>query len=192
MTLEQIAALTVEDVYKTLLDRILDLSVVPEGEEWVTLHEDEELPFYDRLIIHPTLVKPSMELLEAELVTYKAELTIIEEARLAEEARIEDFTARLAALKNLRSSMGKAGLNQPNAKVLVKRIIEENDLTALEALEATASSVQDDEDAEAARIAKLAAAKVELQAVDPLTINTGDAVKLLKEIVIVLQETIAK
>jgi len=80
----------------------------------------------------------------------------------------------------------------PNAKVFVRDILNSADETKLLQLEAVASQVQDDLDEEVARLQKLEDAKAEIRAVDPLTINTGDTVRLLKEMIIILQEMLVR
>lgn len=135
MTFEEITALKIEDVYILLLDRILDTSSVPKGEAFVSLHENEELPFYDRILIHPSLVKPSLEVLNQELAAYKSELEAAEQARLDEIARVEDIKTRFEALVDVRGAIFKAGLDIPNPLIELKRIIAEDDTERLSLLE---------------------------------------------------------
>jgi len=135
MTFEEITALTFESTYPTLINRVLDLSVVPSGEAPYSLHKNEELGLYERILFHPTLVKPSMEVFNAELADYKSELEAAEQARLDEIARVEDITNRFRALGNLRRAMEKADKNVPNPELLLKEIIETDDTQTLSALE---------------------------------------------------------
>jgi hypothetical protein len=104
MTLEDINALTVEDVKDLLLFRL-------------GLEED-----------------PQDGTLEDELEVYKSELI----AELNEKLRVEDWTSRFNDISDLRMVCHDLGINEPNLKVFVKRIIEENDEAILLAIEAQA------------------------------------------------------
>jgi len=94
---------------------------------------------------------------------------------------------RARALPDLRLAMQKAGLNQPNMKVFIKEFVKAKDETKLLAIEAVTAQVQEDLDAVEERKQKLIDAKVAIKAVDPLTITQGDAVRLLKNVIILLQ-----
>jgi hypothetical protein len=142
MTFEEITNLTIESTYVILLDRILDLSPVPNGEQFVSLHENEELDFYDRILLHPSLVKPSLQVLQAELASYKSELEAIEQARLDEIARVEGLTNRFNALVDVRGAITKAGLEIPNPAIELKRIITEDDTERLSLLESMDAAFQ--------------------------------------------------
>ena len=144
MTFAEINNLTIEQTYLVLIPRILDLSVVPAGEPHVQLHENEELPFYERLLLHASLVKPSEQVFSNELDAYKQELTDAEQARLDEEARVNALQARFDALGDLRGAMGKLGKGDVNSKLEMKRIIEEDDTAALDALESADVDFQND------------------------------------------------
>lgn len=135
MTLEQINALTLEDTLDVILDRILDTSELPEGQKIYMLDQDESLPFYDRIIVHQLLVKPPLHNLQVELTQYKQELTVIEQARLDELARIQGLKDRFNALSDIRGAIAKLSLDIPNPSLELQRIIDENDEARLSALE---------------------------------------------------------
>lgn len=106
MTLEQISNLTVEDVEFILKARIrFD-------------QDDEEY-------------EPSQAELDAELVTYKQELTDAENARLAEEARIQDLKDRYAAIG--REAAQANGMSNPDA-YFRDAILKNSDHAAAEAV----------------------------------------------------------
>ena len=107
--------------------------------------EEESKPFYDRIILHPSLVKPSLQLITDELVEYKAELTAEEDARLAEVARVKDIKDRFNAIGDIRGALVKANINIKNPALELKRIIEEDDQSVLSALESAATEVVADE-----------------------------------------------
>jgi hypothetical protein len=139
MTLEQLRALTLFnlDALLTVLGRmrVQGLKVVnKEAEDW-----------YDRLS-SPEM--PEREAIEAEFATYKQELIIAEEARLAEIARVEAFRSRWNAIEDVRGALQEAGMDLANPLMELERIIRENDLTAMALLEAsgrTWSKAQEDE-----------------------------------------------
>lgn len=110
MTLEQIDGLTLDypGMKKVLLARI--------GEE--TDPEDGSL--------------------EAELEVYKQILIGAENERLANVARVENFTTRLNAIPDFRWTTDAIGCGIPNLKTLKNQIISTNNLELLEALEAQA------------------------------------------------------
>lgn len=137
MTLQEISELTIEKVFADLFNRIIDLSNLPAGSPAYQMDLDENKSFYDRVIVHQSLVKPSLELFEAELEELKSELNAIENARLAEIARVDDINSRFNAIPDIRGAIVKASLDIPNPAIELKRIIEENDQDRLSALEAS-------------------------------------------------------
>jgi len=138
------------------------------------------------------LIELNIELDKKKVLTDEQAYLTTEKAKLLDDKRRILWQARFDALPDLRMAMEKAGLQQPNAKVFVRDILDSADETKLLQLEAVASQVQDDLDEEVARIQKLEDAKAEIRAVDPLTINTGDTVRLLKEMIIILQEMLVR
>jgi len=57
MTLTQIDTLTLDTVFFNILDRLLDYSVVPTGEQFFILLQDDTLSLYERLTVHSLLTK---------------------------------------------------------------------------------------------------------------------------------------
>lgn len=135
MTLEKIGLIVFKDHASLILDRILDFSVVPVGESIYSLDEDETKVFYDRIILHKKLNMPSQARIDEEVAEYKAELTVIENARLAEVARVKDIEDRFGVIQDLHGVFAKAGLLISNPLVELKRIIKENDQARLSLLE---------------------------------------------------------
>jgi len=132
--LERISALTIDDCFFEILHRLVDFSEVPEGESHYELSE-EELSLYERLTLHVSLEKPSLEAMEADLITYKAELTAAEEARLAEVARKADLADRFNALSDINAAYGELGhfAGQPNTAIWLKDLLVNDDHEAAEA-----------------------------------------------------------
>jgi len=99
MTIEQINALTVEDVLEILISRLY-----PDG--WVAPEpaEGEEPAEH-----------PPIEELEAELEIYKAELIAEEEARLAELARIQDLNDRYSVFEDFGLLQSALSISNPAA-----------------------------------------------------------------------------
>ena len=139
MTFEEINLLTVEGEFFSLLPRIIDIEQVPQGEPVYQLDLDEEKSFYDRVIMHSSLVKPEEALFDAELVEVKAELTVLEQARLDELARIKDLTDRFNAIPDVRGAISKTAHEIPNPAIELKRIVEENDNARLVELESAST-----------------------------------------------------
>lgn len=139
MTFEQIDALTLDtmDMVLTTLERTLDLTLVPEGDMWFTLDEDEELTMYDRFILHANLTKPDLPTLETELVTYQDELRTIEQTRLDEIQRVTDLTNRFNAITDIRGAMYKEDTSEQNPMKLMEHIITQNDTDLLDSLESS-------------------------------------------------------
>lgn len=135
--IDQINALTLEDVLYIVLDRILDLSGIT-GPAYM-LDEDESLPFYDRIIVNQSLVKPPLATLEQELSDYKAELVAAENARLAEIARVKDIRDRFNAIKDIRGAINKANLSVTNPAIELERIVKEDDQVMLGIIETKAA-----------------------------------------------------
>jgi hypothetical protein len=133
MTFEQIELITIEQYLGLLIGRILDLSQVPEGEPVYMLDQDEELDFYERIIVHQSLVKPPLENLEAELAQYKEELRVAEQARLDEIARVKDIKDRWSVITDIRGVIDAK--TWPNPAKLLEKIIKEDDQAELSNLE---------------------------------------------------------
>lgn len=144
MNYEQISALTLNDSITMLFHRIVDLSLLPEGEAAWEYDSEIGLSEIDHWIFNVVLVKPTLEALEAEFVTYKAELTAIEDARIAEAARVADIQARWDLMQDIRANMNKAGLTDSNPALVLLQIINDNDQTKLELLESKAAGIASD------------------------------------------------
>ncbi len=129
MTVDQILNQTLYDTYIQLIIRILDTSIVPEGEPIAMLDNDDELSFYERLIVHQNLVKPELSRLESELVEYKEELV---------QAFRADVAQRLSALLYVRESMAALEWisgSYTNLALFMDGIRASNDTVILEQLE---------------------------------------------------------
>jgi hypothetical protein len=87
---------------------------------------------YKRIVMVEPNLKPKLTLLRSELVLFKAELHIIEDARLAEAARKKDIRKRLKALKRKRSSM-EINLNISNPAAWLRDNIVQMDHSTMEA-----------------------------------------------------------
>lgn len=155
MNLQAIQELTLDKCFGTVLSRVIDLSIVPQGQPLYTLHLDESKSFYDRVILNAVLVKPSLQDLEAELAEYKTELTVAENARLAEIARVEDIMSRFSAIQDIRGVAASINVDCPNPPSLLKEIIQNNSQQLLASLEAAATAfsikVQREKDIEQVR-----------------------------------------
>lgn len=142
MTFQEIDELTIESALPTLIERVLDTSVVPKNAPLFMLDKDLSKLFYERVIFHQNLVKPSLVILEAELQELKNELTDIERARIDEINRVADIRSRFNAISDIRGALNKAGLKIGNPALELKRIIEENDQFRLSALESAFSEFE--------------------------------------------------
>jgi len=142
MTLNEISNLTIESTLDVLLRRILDTSNLPDGAKVYMLDLDENIPFYDRILVHQSLVKPPLPNLQAELTQYKQELAAVEQERLDEIARVQELTSRFNAIPDIRGAIQDLNAEIPNPALELKRIIGENDTAKLVQLEASSSSFQ--------------------------------------------------
>ena len=131
--IEKINATTLEDVFYHILSRVIDISSFTE--KVYMIDEDESMSYYDRVIINSKLVKPTLERLNEELAEYKSELLVVENARLAEVARVQAITDRWNAIPNHRGAYHEAKVLVSNLKLDLKRIIKENDTSTLDLLE---------------------------------------------------------
>jgi len=135
MNLNEIENLTVESALYELLYRLVDFSQVPIDEDAFDMF-GEGLSRYEQLNVHTSLQKPTLQDFEDELVAYKSELVVEEEARLAEVARVQDIQDRFEALKDVTGALFTAGIVCCNWALERDRIINDNDQIALEAIEA--------------------------------------------------------
>jgi len=189
-SIDEINAITIDDVIIELMSRLVDLSLIPIGTNFYNLLPDEGQSLYERIQIHILLEKPSLEELESELIIYKVELVNNFDVNAAERERVEALEARIAALADLRLCMVEAGFNNPNAKLFVSKIIQHDDIEALEALEAVNQTVIDylaaQDDVELQKELAIQAVKD----IDATDINAGNADEILSKVVVFLQKTI--
>ena len=132
MTLAEIAALTLDDVFYIILDRLVDQSGVPEGEDWFTTTEGVT-PLYERTTLHVSLTKPTLQEMEDDLVVYKAELTAVEEARIAEVERQLNLRNRIIVIYNRDNGFPafyRIVAGEPNAKKYLHDLITDPDRAA--------------------------------------------------------------
>lgn len=99
--LERLNNSTLDDYFFTVLNRLVDFSSIPVEEQPYTQDSDEELSLYERLIIHSSLEKPTLQEMEGEFLVLKAELISAEEVSLVEIARIQDLKDRWQTLLDL-------------------------------------------------------------------------------------------
>lgn len=124
-SLAEIEALVLDDVIIEVLSRLLDLSKVPIGVHFYEFGQGGS--YYERIILHESLVKPSLAEVEAEFAVYKQEL-------LDKFNPYQVAKGRVDAMPHLDSLIHKRGI--ANSKLEIKRILEENDTALLDVLEA--------------------------------------------------------
>lgn len=162
MTLEQINALILEDRMVDIFSRLI------EGD--YSIEVDEEIDdLYDSLTVIGA-DKPTREAAEAEFLVYQQELIDQENARLAEVARLQDLTDRIAALSDKSAAHTSLNPDVPNAALWIKEnILEAESVTAeanMVALESADASEKATRDAEQARAAIRAKGKLAKNACD--------------------------
>jgi len=133
------------------------------------------------------VVQLNIELNKKELLLSEESSLNNESNSLIERKRIILWTARAKALPDLRLAMVKAGLNQPNAKVFIRDLIKNKEEAKLIALESFNEEINTEFSDEALRVQAVIDAKLRIKNVDVLKITVGDAVKLLKDLVILEQ-----
>lgn len=139
MTLQELNNLTLDDRLFQVAERLVDFSSVPQGEAPYRLEDGESK--YDQLRLYGDLVKPSLEQFQAEFAIYKQELIDLEEARLAEAARVEDIINRFNSLQDVYRVISEAGYQIGNPALEMKRIIQENDQARLAEYEAISNGL---------------------------------------------------
>ena len=174
MTIAEINALTISDVWEILLSRMLIPMTGPlDGDEYWWLDEDEQLPFFDRITVDTSLTKPTEQEMDDDLDAYKSELIVIENERL----RRVDWRNRFKSISDLRMVSFDAGYTGvANLKVWARDSINANDETILLALEVqepitTARLAQESSDDNQWHIDRDAAI-IELKALDWSSVTT--------------------
>ncbi len=157
MTLAEISALTIEDAFPELFNRVMQEGLSPEDQSDYTILDVGSDFYDDKVLFNSVYVKPPKSVFEAELVVYKAELSAVEQARLDEVARVDDIKSRFAAITDLHYAFSEASKDIPNPAVELQRIIDEDDQTFLSEIEAGWTSAQAKISQETAREAKRAA-----------------------------------
>lgn len=159
MNFDEINQLTVEKTFPELLSRILNTSSIPEGEPLFMMDLDESKSFYDRIIVHQSLVKPPLSNLEAELTELKSEKTQAYQDYIDELARVEDIKTRFSAIKDPHSVFARLSKDIVNPALEMERIIKEKDEPALAQLESEFAAQQAERAEQATKDAKMAFAK---------------------------------
>ena len=153
MTLQQIQDSVLDDFFIEVVYRLIDLSELPEGAFPYTLidqNEQESLSMYERLELHPSLEKPTLQELEDEFAVLKAEMIVAEEARLAEVARIEDLKSRWSAMDDKMPAFLQVVPDTPNSEAYFRdhilgesdKALAESRLAAIEAKHAEVSQAK--------------------------------------------------
>lgn len=127
MTLIEIAALSLEDEFRSfeiILNRLVDFTSIPQEEE--SYYYSEGVSSYEKLELHSSLSKPSLDAFSAELEIYREELRVVEQARLDEVARQESLVSRWDAVRS--RDMGNPAFytvvnDQPNARKYMHDLI---------------------------------------------------------------------
>ncbi len=114
------------------------------------INESDIRSDYERMTM-ASCPKPDFADLTADLILYKAEETVKENDRLAEVARIDDWTNRVNALPDLRLAMFKCLYMDSNAKQFAKIMIRFADQAKLDCLESKSAEIQAEFDAEIAK-----------------------------------------
>lgn len=149
MTLEEISNLQFnESVAYILISRLFDVESLVDKEQpiYVVSYDNMEDSFYDRLSLHSELTKPTLLTFQTELDLYKLELTVNENARLAELARVEDIKNRFNSIKGIHQVLSDAGNPMANAALELKRIIEQDDQAKLAEYEAIYVPIKEKQD----------------------------------------------
>jgi len=160
MTIAEINALTLDDVFVEILYRMVDFAPVPQGFPDYTV-DDQQVDVYDQYVLHASVSKPAKSAMEAEFLVYQQELLDAENARLTEVARVQDIKDRFEAISDIRGAISQASLTISNPLAELQRIIDEDDQARLSLLETkgtewdTAQSTKAAEDAEYAAYSSL-------------------------------------
>lgn len=172
MTLEQINALTLENVPVDVIARLLT------GEYTIEVDEAIENGF-DRILVIDA-VKPTREEAEAEFLIYKQELLDEENARLAEVARMADINSRLDALTDSRAAHYSINPDVPNAAAWIRDNILKADAVTAEANLAALESADAEQKAQRDAVAYVEKRKAEYPSIEELIVAMweGDQTKI--------------
>ncbi len=115
MTLQQMKDLTLDNIFFTILEQLIDFSAVPANEEkWVTSGEGS---LYDTTTLHYSLQKPTLAEMELTFLTYKDQMIS------DEEGRIEDIESRLMAMEHVDFTIRKVFPDVSNTAIWKKELI---------------------------------------------------------------------
>jgi hypothetical protein len=142
MTLEQIQSMTLDNSFAEIMG-VWVLTNAPEGNPGSYVYRvlgerDASGDAYDRMEMADGFERPTRKALVDILDARKAELVAIEEARLAEVARVAAIRARWSAIADIRGAMNRAGISTSNPATELERIIKDDDVLTLELLEESA------------------------------------------------------
>jgi len=189
----EINNLTVNDLIIELMSRLLDLSVLPLGSHFYNLLPDEGQTLYERIQVHVLLVKPTMEELEAGLIDYKVEILADFDVNAAENERVAALKARFLALPDMRRAISILGITDAqNMKAYARDIIISKDNTLLDNLEGVNTQVQAILDEQTQDTSDTKDIKKLIRDFDVNSVNSGNAVAVLKNVIRALQKTIAR
>lgn len=133
-SLESIEEMTYQNTFWKLSKRLAP------GCEYSDDASDKE--FYYRQVFSEGCTKPTISQYENELASLKAELTEIEEQRLAKRARQKAMKQEFKKLKDLTLAMSYCGYNIPNKQKFKEEVIKNEETVILDCLKSKDSEVK--------------------------------------------------
>lgn len=125
MTIQEIENMVLDESnYSIILVRLLDMEMLPEGEFFYHLDEDDTIALYDRITVNQVYQKPTEDQMSIEFELYREESKVLEQERLDEIVRRQDLIERYANLKDYRSA--GAALGKSNIDLYFKVSILDN------------------------------------------------------------------
>ena len=128
--------MNLQQCYIEIIERIIDCSVIPEGELIAVLDIDESLDFYDRIIINDAILLPDLPRMLKELDEYNAELLVA--ARLEIRESLEAIGGKIKdkhkCFSGLSRELNECGF-QGNHALIVWGWLDIGDTSNLDAIE---------------------------------------------------------
>jgi|GEM_PF-5992001 len=128
MTLNQMEKLTIDNIFFTILELMVDFSTIPNTEEkWILLNNPSS-SMYDNVVIHSSLTMPTLASMNEVFATYKAQMI------KDEKERVEDIKKRIEAMIYFDEAFRAVHVDYPNVAIWIKLLFDNENYSEVESL----------------------------------------------------------
>ncbi len=128
MTLNQMEKLTIDNIFFTILELMVDFSTIPNTEEkWILLNNPSS-SMYDNVVIHSSLTMPTLASMNEVFATYKAQMI------KDEKERVKDIKERIESMVYFDAAFRAVHVDYPNIAIWIKLLFDNENYSEVESL----------------------------------------------------------